>query len=333
MKSPKDSVPYCVTARETGRQTTCGCDSWRGANLDRVLRNDALLGQVVSDHIDPQSYRTYPAAVALPFPGQRLPGVFVLGKGGDPQLHRVGIMRSDGIDVGGGRLAPAGWQSRAEVNLLRRIRVVANEQRHPERFARSDLRLRWIEIGQMFDVVGPPECLVKSPRAAEFQGETRRRRLKAAGADVADGLRFNTLEDVAGHTSANQRFPEDKPHRFLREFFQLRIAKVVLSPIRAPCLSRYLRVRHLATGRNVLGSIFRALPFGKLQVGGVRKIVDLFGLPGTKPLAVVVDVESIARSFHLCGKRQRVRSQIKSVGGENAGRLMILVIFTYVVTG
>src|SRR5215469_1159358 len=204
MKSPKDSVPYCVTARETGRQTTCGCDSWRGANLDRVLRNDALLGQVVSDHIHPQIYRTYRVAVVLPFPGQRLPGVFVLGKGGDSQLDRIGVMRSDGIDVGGGRRAPSGRQSRAEVNLLCRIGVVQNEQRHPERFARSDLRLGWIEVGQVFDVVGPPECLVKSPRAAEFEREARRRRLIAAGTDVADGLRFNTLEDVAGHTSANQ---------------------------------------------------------------------------------------------------------------------------------
>ena len=77
-------------------------------------------------------------------------------------------MGSDGIQVGVGPLVPPGWQSRAEVNLLSRIRVVANDERHPERFAGSDLGLGRIEIGQMFDVVSPPEHLVKSPWPAEF---------------------------------------------------------------------------------------------------------------------------------------------------------------------
>src|SRR5215472_12165294 len=158
-------------------------------------------------------------------------------------------MRSDGIDVGGGRLAPAGWQSRAEVNLLRRIGVVANEQRHPERFPRTDLRLGWIEIGQMFDVVGPPECLVKSPRPAEFKCETRRGRLIPARAGIGDGLRLNALKDVAGYTPADQRLPEDKVHRILRELFQLGIAKIVLRLVKTPGLSGDLRIWHLATGR------------------------------------------------------------------------------------
>src|SRR5215469_818677 len=242
-------------------------------------------------------------------------------------------MRSDGIEVGVGLLVPPGGQSRAEVNLLDRVRLVANEQRHPERFAGSDLRLAWIEIGQMFDVVGPPECLVKSPRAAEYQAETRRRRFKAAGADVADGLRLNALKDVAGYASADQRLPEDKPHRLLGEFFQLSIGKIILRLVRTPRLSRHLRVRHFAIGRNVLSWIFRTLALGKVQVGGVRKIVDLLRLPGTKPLAVVVDVESIARSFHLGRKSQGIRRQVKGIGGENAGSLMVLVIFAYVVIG
>src|SRR5215472_13795628 len=158
-------------------------------------------------------------------------------------------MRSDGVQVGVRPLVPPGWQSRVEANLLSRIRVVLNNERHPERFARSDLGLGWIEIGQMFDVVGPPECLVKSPRPAEFKCETRRGRLIPARAGIADGLRLNALKDIAGYTSADQRLPENKPHRILRELFQLGIAKIVLRLVKTPGLSGDLRIWHLATGR------------------------------------------------------------------------------------
>src|ERR1700757_2323969 len=131
-------------------------------------------------------------------------------------------------------------------HLLRRIRVVANEKRHPKCVTGRNLGLRRIEIAQLLNIVRWPEGVVEGPRSAEFQPESRRWGSVATRLGVGDWARCDALEDIARNRSTHERFSEDESDRHLGEFLQLCVSEIVLRLVIAPSFSRDSRIGYFA---------------------------------------------------------------------------------------
>src|SRR5215469_12469919 len=130
-------------------------------------------------------------------------------------------------ECGIGFLAPSRRQSGMQSYLLGRVRVVANDERDPQGFTEANLCLRGVEIRQMPEIVGRPECMVERPWAAEFERDTRGRRFIALRPSVKDGIGLDSVEDIARGSTSHQRLAPDEPNRHFRKFLQLRIREIV----------------------------------------------------------------------------------------------------------
>ena len=73
------------------------------------------------------------------------------------------------------------------------------------------------------------------------------------------------------------------------------------------------------------GVTTKSVSFEKIKIDRVRKVINLLGLPGTKPFDIVADVQPIARRLDLLGKGKRIRRQIESFGCEDSGGLMVVI--------
>jgi hypothetical protein len=66
-------------------------------------------------------------------------------------------------------------------------------------------------------------------------------------------------------------------------------------------------------------------------MGRVRKVVNLFRLPGAQSFSIVINVRSITRRLDLLGKRKRVGRKVESFRCQHSCALMIFVIFSNVI--
>src|SRR5947209_8181160 len=174
-----------------------------------------------------------------------------------------------------------------------------------------------------------PECMVESPRAAEFESKVLLRRLIATRLYVGSRSGMHLIKDVACFTSSYQRLSKNQANRISRELLQLGITKVgVLGFVITPGVSRDPRVRYSAGRRDCIGRVFRPFSFRKIQVGCVRKIVDFFGLPRTQSFSIVIDVQSVAWCLNLLRKCERMPCKIESLSGEHSRGLMVFVILS-----
>jgi len=73
-----------------------------------------------------------------------------------------------------------------------------------------------------------------------------------------------------------------------------------------------LRIGNLSRRRNLVGAIFRTFALEEIEVNGVRKVVDLLWLPDAEALAIVTDVEPVARRSDLLGKSEGVGGKIEA---------------------
>src|SRR5581483_6836874 len=172
-------------------------------------------------------------------PRQILPGSLVRSRRGDRELDRVRVARGNGINGSFRFLRPTCWQRGTQRDLLWGIGLVADDDRHPERFSGGDLRFGRVQVSQVLDIVGAPEGPVEGPWTTKFERHSRSGRFVSASAGIGYRLGRDPLEDVAGRSSANKRLAENEPHRHLGKFFQLGIGEIILSLVIAPRLGCY----------------------------------------------------------------------------------------------
>ena len=60
----------------------------------------------------------------------------------------------------------------------------------------------------------------------------------------------------------------------------------------------------------------------------VGAVIDLFGLPGAEPFAVIADAQAIARTLELLGKSQRIGGKVEGLGRKHPSALMVFMVFT-----
>src|SRR5438067_846332 len=64
----------------------------------------------------------------------------------------------------------------------------------------------------------------------------------------------------------------------------------------------------------------------KFEMCRVRKVINLLGLPGTQPFTIVVDAVVLLWGLKLFREHYRICGDIERFGGQNSGRLMVIVV-------
>src|ERR1700730_19021629 len=96
----------------------------------------------------------------------------------------------------------------------------------------------------------------------------------------------------------------------------------------APRFCRDLGVRYFTRRRNVAGRILRTIPFKKIEMNRIGKVVDLLRLPGAEPFTVIVDAQAIAWRTNLFRKNKRIGCRVEGLGGQHPRTLMVFVVLT-----
>ncbi len=90
-------------------------------------------------------------------------------------------------------------------------------------------------------------------------------------------------------------------------------------------IERHSPVRLLARFGNLLHGVLRAFPAKNVFAVRIRKVINLFRLPG--PQILQIRFQSLRRPGNLLRKRNWVARQIERFGCQHAGSLVVAVVF------